>query len=114
MEKTDVLQFGKHKGKTWEDMLRNEEGQNYIRWYVKQPSSGKWANKNNKEKATLSEWLGDTPKDTREGASVIDLAFMMNKIEILERLLNAILTKLGVSTWEQEEAKSGTKVEFEE
>ena len=95
MQKNDVLKFGKHKGKTWGDLLNTEEGKGWLKWWTNTQSSGQYANYENKQKALIKEWLGEAPKDTRTSASVIDLAFMASKIdliveklEIIERLLN--------------------------
>lgn len=111
MEKTDVLKFGKYKGKSYAELLEFEAGQSWLTWWSETPSQGKYANYENKQKTTVKEWLGQDPKDTRTGTTMVDISFMMNKLEIIEKLCLSILDGFGkastetsspVTAWEEE------------
>jgi hypothetical protein len=95
MQKDDELKFGKHKGKTWGDLLKFEDGQNWLRWWSETPSTGKYANYENKQKALIKEWLGEPKIDTRGNTQVLPTAIILNKLEIIEGLLNALIKQNG-------------------
>lgn len=110
LTKTDKLKFGKYGikkcgeegAKTWEQLLGFEAGINWLKWWSDTASQGQYANYENSQKQQVKEWLGDTqPKDTRAGAQIIDLAFIMAKIESIEALCKTILANQGVK-WDEE------------
>ena len=102
IQKSDEVKFGKFKGKTWEELLGFEAGQSWIRWYCDTPSEGKYANANNAQKAEIRKWLGDDHKDTRVKAKVVDMAFVLSKLEVIERLLNTLIAQKDVNQYEKE------------
>lgn len=115
MEKSDLVKFGKYKGKTWGELLEFEAGQGWLRWWAETPSTGKFANYENKQKALIKEWLGEPKKDTRAGSQIVNMAFVLNKLEIIEKLLNALLKKGGMTTeWQEEDTTTGDRVQWEE
>jgi hypothetical protein len=91
MEKSDILKFGKFKGKTWGELLDFEAGQSWLRWWSDTPSTGKYANFENKQKATIKEWLGDPKKDTRAGASVVEMSMLLAKLDVIINSINTVI-----------------------
>ena len=119
MDKNEKLKFGKFgikkcgedHAKTWGELLKFEEGQNWLRWWSDTPSTGKFANYENKQKAEVKEWLGDPAQDTRGGSPAVSMAFVLSKLETIETLVNALVRKSGISLSDVAEANVSSAAE---
>lgn len=123
MGMADEIKFGKHKGRTWNDLSKSEAGISYMQWYVNQPCANpKYAKSDAIFKQELRAFLEDNGhKDNPEGhgkrpegqsVSINAMLKMATELGVLSKKVDAIYN--AVVTNKQHTTDNPDEITWEE
>ncbi len=95
---SDTFLFGKFKGKTLEETLATEEGQNWLWWYVDTPDNpnDKWCKRNMEQKKVIKRKLEKLDNPKIEPHELQSHMFIAGELEDLKARVVALETKAGI------------------